>query len=157
VKFENAYDILVRLDNQKQTLNEYLSNPSKLSNGPDPATYQSLINEQRAIIPKIKECINNLEKIKRLGDQAGYLDNMISYLNARLDVEENTMLKIIELLENGMSPEESKFLFDKTNQLLNLQKQHEKLIKAEYSFLKEFEITESDIEVELLKKGTNTN
>lgn len=153
IKFEIAYDVLVRLDNQKLALNEYLSNPSKLTNGPDQATYDSLISEQKEIIPLLEGCIKELENVDRLGDNAEYLENLISYCNVRLKLEENTMLRIVELLENGMTPEEAIFLNDKTNQLLDLQKQQEKLFTAEENFFKEFGIIEEDIESQLIKKG----
>jgi len=151
IKYEIALDILVRLDHKHAALSEFLSNPSKLTKGPDAKTHKALLTEQKEIIPELKACIQKLEKIDALGDNAEYLENMIAYLNTRLSVEENTMLRIVELLENGMTPEESKFLHGKTDQLLNLKEQQQKLIESEDSFLKEFQIDGAD-----LKSNTET-
>ncbi|MGK0447674.1 MAG: hypothetical protein ACJA2M_001452 [Polaribacter sp.] len=145
IKYEITSDILARLDYQQATLGEFLGNPSKLTKGPDAKSHKAIITEQKEIIPELKACIQKLEEIDELGDNADYLGNMIAYLNTRLSVEENTMLRIVELLENGMTPEESKFLHGKTDQLLNLQKQQKKLMESEENFLKEFKIDEADI------------
>lgn len=153
IKFEIAYDILVRLDQQKLALNEFLSNPAKMASGPDARTYNSLLYEQKKIILKLKDCLAELENLDDLGDDAEYLENAITYFQTRLSLEETTMLRIIELLQNGMTSEESAFLFSKTSQLVNLQKQQEKFLSADASFLKEFGLTESDIEKERIKNG----
>ena len=152
VKFEIAYDVLARLDNQRAALNEFMGDPSKLTKGPDGETHNALLTEQQEIIPAIRDCIKNLEDIDRIGDDAEYLDNLIVYLYTRLNLEENITLRIIELLEGGMTPEEATFLEGKTTDLLYLQEKQEALHSSERSFLDEFGISDSEIEDELIKK-----
>ena len=74
------------------------------------------------------------------------------YLYTRLNLEENITLRIIELLEGGMTPEEATFLEGKTTDLLYLQEKQEALHSSERSFLDEFGISDSEIEDELIKK-----
>ena len=146
ISYKISLDILIRLDDQQMILQEYMSNPSKLTQGPDKETYSELIAEQKAIIQPLEKCILELESIDALGDKAEFLENLTTYLKARLKIEKNTKLKIVELLENGMTSEESNFLVGKTNEFAQLQQLEQKMFEAEEKFLLEFKISDADID-----------
>lgn len=153
IRFEISQEILIRLEDQQIALSEYMGNPSLLTSGPDEETHTFLLKEQKEIIPQLKSCIEKLESVPKFGDNANLRESFISYLKVRLNLEEKTMLRIVELMENGMTPEESKFLSDKVHQLMEHQQKQEEFFNVEVNFLDEFGITDSDLELEFSKRG----
>lgn len=153
IKYEISMDVLIRLDEQKESVMEYLRNPSKLTTGPNSIDHKQLLNAQRELIPLMKNCISKLEEVSPLGDKANYLESLLKFMKIRLNLEKGTMLRIVEALEDGMTPEESSFMGNQINEVIKVNEQQILLNKADENFLKEFSIGDSELEKKLIEIG----
>lgn len=153
IKYEVSWDTFTQIDNQKSELHEFMSNPARLTAGPDSMHYRVLITNQENLISSLKNCLDQLSKIKPLGDNSQYLEKVGQFIKSRLELDEGTMLGFVKRLEDGMTPEESRFLDDKLDGLLETQELQKKMHEADDSFLKEFNISEEEIEAGLKSLG----
>lgn len=152
IRFDIAYESLEGISAQSYTVGGYLSHPGKLSEGPDSTTYIEILSNQHYLISTIDICIENLEKMKPIGDDSEFLETLIDFLSIRRDFESSTMLEIVKLLENGMTSEESALIGnDKISQLEKMKNYQNHFLNAENAFKKEFGISEKDIEKGIYK------
>ena len=146
IRYEKSIDIMSRLDEQYYLVNEFFSDPRKLTTGPSDQEFDSMMIEQEKLVPDIRKCVESLEKIDLLGDNAEFLENMKIFLYYRLLFEDEVMMRLVKSLEDGMTSEESAFLQTRFTQLFDLRKQQDKFLKSEDQFLDEFMITDDDVD-----------
>ena len=153
IRYEKCSSIMNRLDQQYTGVVNQLNDPRKLTNGASFEDYSALISKQKKLIPDLRKCVESLEKISTLGDNAEYLESLKIYFYYRLQFEDEIIMRIIESLEGGMSTNEVTWLESKSSQLFEMKKQQDKLNDSEVDFLNEFHITRNDIDQGLKKRG----
>jgi hypothetical protein len=153
IRYEILDETYTRIGLHSEDINSYMGNPAKLVEGPTDEEYEYLIYEQNAIISLIKECIELMDEVEQLGDKSMYYDKNKSYLKKKLKFEEGTMLTFVLSLKGGAEPGENDFSDEKYNELVEVKKSTEAMLESEENFLKEFNISYSDIEEGLIKRG----
>jgi len=153
IRYGICDEVIYRLDENSLTLSKYLSNPSNLTKGPSAEEHMVLLTEQKAIIPILEDCIEELKKIDFIGDNSMLLERSNSYMNSRLELEKGTMLKFVEILKDGATNDELIPLNKDLNKLISLRKSRQKFDESETNFLKEFEINDNEIDEYLNKIG----